>query len=640
MPDALPLRSGDPTELGGYEILGRLGEGGQGAVFLGRRADATGTVRAADHVAIKLLHGGLAGDEAARARFVRELEVAKRVARFCTAQVLDADVAGDQPYIVSEYVPGLSLHHVVRSEGPRTGGALERLAVSTLTALTAIHQAGIVHRDFKPHNVVMGPDGPRVIDFGVARALGAAGETQNVGTPAYMSPEHFTGGEVGPAADMFAWGTTMAFAATGRPAFGNDEMATVMHRILTGEPDLGDLPDPMRGLVLACLDKEPAQRPTARQAQERLVGAASGATSAGAPVPPLPAFPGLPADPAGPGSAAAPHSSTDPHASPSVMAGALLPPDHVTDPSGVRHRTAPQPPPYDAMTPPPGAPAAFHDGMRGDAQGGMHGGMHDGMQGGVHGGMHGGMHGAPPAIPPVPSGPQPQGPGGGRRGRLIVPIAAAAAVAVVLAGGAAWAATRGGDGKGKERQVAASEQSPGAQGAPGTADGPGSAAENPAKKKTAQPQDGKSGAPASPDTSKKPAAPQQPSGTKPTQGTGGSGGGGSTPVQEPANKYTPQQACNSGGHGGGYYVQRSLSVSGGVAYLLYNSSGYNCAVTMKTKNVGKASPVSVWIQKKGGGSIADSGSFAWYAGPVYVKAPGVCVRFGGNGRSAPYGNCG
>jgi serine/threonine protein kinase len=109
--------------------------------------------------------------------------VAKLVARFCTAQVLDADVAGDRPYIVSEYVPGRSLYSLVREEGPRGGGALERLAISTLTALAAIHQAGIVHRDFKPQNVMLGPDGPRVIDFGVARALGAAGETQNVGTP-------------------------------------------------------------------------------------------------------------------------------------------------------------------------------------------------------------------------------------------------------------------------------------------------------------------------------------------------------------------------------------------------------------------------------------------------------------------------
>ncbi|WP_246178762.1 serine/threonine protein kinase [Actinomadura decatromicini] len=587
MPDALPLRSGDPIELGGYEIVGRLGEGGQGSVFLGRRVGAGGDVPAVDHVAIKLLHGGLAGDTSARARFVRELEVAKRVARFCTAQVLDADVAGDQPYIVSEYVPGLSLHHVVRTDGPRTGGALERLAISTLTALTAIHQAGIVHRDFKPHNVMMGPDGPRVIDFGVARALGAAGETQNVGTPAYMAPEHFTGAEVSTASDMFAWGTTMVFAATGRPAFGNDEMASVMHRILTGEPDLGDLPSPMRELVSACLAKEPAQRPTARQAQERLVGAASGTSAAEAPVQPLPAFPAEMNSAAGDRG----RGSTDPHAAPSDMAGALLPPDQVTDPSSPRNRTAPQPPSY----------------------------------------FEAGHGGAPPVFPSGSS--SGHGAGGRKRGRLVVPIAAAAAVAAVIAGGSVWAATRSGDDKGNDHQVAAADQN-GAQDGQGAV--AGGDARNPTKPKPGQPQGKQSPTPAGPNSSQQPGAPQQPGSTS----TKGGGGGASTPTKEPANKYTPQAACNSGGHGGGYYVQRSMGVSGGTAYQLYNSSGYNCAVTMKTQHVGTKSPVSVWIQKQGGSQVVDSGSFAWYAGPVYVKAPGACVRFGGNGRTAAYANCG
>ncbi len=591
MPDSHPLRSGDPVELGGYEILGRLGEGGQGAVFLGRPAGGAG----ADHVAIKLLHGGLAGDESARARFVRELEVAKRVARFCTAQVLDADVAGDQPYIVSEYVPGLSLFYVVRTEGPRTGGALERLAVSTLTALTAIHQAGIVHRDFKPRNVMMGPDGPRVIDFGVARALDATGETQNVGTPAYMSPEHFTGEHVGRAADMFAWGTTMTFAATGRPAFGNDEMASVMHRILTGEPDLGDLPSPLRELVLACLSKEPAQRPTAREAQERLVGAASGAPSPGPFVPPLPA------DAPGPQYASAPSGSADPHAAPSVAAGAVPPSEPATDPSGVRHGTAPQPLPFGEAAPPP----AGH-----------------------------GVPGMPP--PPPPGPPHGQGSNGGRRGRLIVPIAAAVAVAAVIAGGAAWAATRPDGDKGQS--ASAVEQNPGVQGDTGAANGAGGNTPGPVTTKPGQPEPGKSGAPTAPHASTKPGSPKQPGGSTPTRGTGGNG---STPAKEPPNKYTPQAACNSGGKGSGYYVLRSMAVSGGVAYLLYsNSTAYNCAVTIKSTHVGTKSPVSAWIQKKGGGTITDSGSFAWYAGPVYVKAPGECVRFGGNGRTAPYGNCG
>ncbi|WP_242614577.1 serine/threonine protein kinase [Actinomadura roseirufa] len=565
-PDAHPLRSGDPARLGGYEILGRLGEGGQGAVFLGRPT-APGARGTADHVAIKLLHGGLTGDESARARFVRELEVAKRVARFCTAQVLDADVAGDQPYIVSEYVPGLSLHRVVREEGPRTGGALERLAVSTLTALTAIHQAGIVHRDFKPHNVMMGPDGPRVIDFGVARALGAAGETQNVGTPAYMAPEHFTGGEVGPASDMFAWGTTMVFAATGRPAFGNDEMAMVMHRILTGEPDLGDLPNPMREVVLACLEKEPGRRLTARQAQERLVGAASGATAVAPSV-----FPGS----AGP---AASSVATV------AMAGTAPPADPVTDPSGPRTRTAPQPPPYGDTT--PHSPYG-----------------------------HGG-----PGTPPPPGRP-PERDGEGKRRARLVPLAAAAAVAALLAGGGVWAATRSDGGGGEERPLTAPEQQKVAP-QDGTAgkSGPGEATKKPGSK-----QDGKKHG-------------RRPDHKRPGDGKKTSGPGPAT-APEPPNKYTPQAVCNTGGHGGGYYVQRSVPASGGTVYLLYNSSGYNCAVTMKTVNVGKKSPVSVWIQRTGGGQINDGGAFEWYAGPVFVSAPSQCVRFGGDGAESPWGNCG
>ncbi|WP_433333261.1 serine/threonine protein kinase [Spirillospora sp. CA-294931] len=542
MPDAHPLRAGDPSRLGAYEILGRLGEGGQGAVFLGRRTGMEpGETTALDnreHVAIKLLHSGLAGDESARARFVRELEVAKRVARFCTAQVLDADVAGGQPYIVSEFVPGQSLYKVVRTDGPRTGGALERLAISTLTALIAIHQAGIVHRDFKPHNVMMGPDGPRVIDFGVARALGAAGETSNVGTPAYMAPESFTGGDIGPASDMFAWGTTMVFAANGSPAFGSDTMAAVMHRILTEEPELGDLPDTLRELVAACLEKEPANRPTAREAQERLVGAATGS----APAPPIPPFP-------------------------MGMVGADLLPDL---PTAGRGTTAPQ---------------------------------------------------LPPPPPPVESS--------GRK-RLVLPLLAAATVAALLAGGSVWAATRSGDDDKTNDQRTSTTAQEDTKDSPAEEALPGGPSKGP-KKSSAPSKDGKQQpGPKGTEPGQEDPKTSQPE-PKPTK---------SGPVQEPPNKYTPQAVCNSGGHGGGYYVQRSVSGSGGTAYLLYNSSGYNCAVTLKTRNVGKRSPVSVWIQRKGGSQIGDSGSFEWYAGPVYVSARKECVRFGGAGASAPWGNCG
>jgi hypothetical protein len=268
--DIQSLSPDDPRSLGRYELLGRLGRGSQGIVFLARDP-ANGR-----QVAVKLLHAHLDGDDATRFRFLREVEAAKRVARFCTAQVLDADLAGTRPYVVSEYIPGLSLAEVIRSDGPRTGGALDRIAINTATALGAIHHAGIVHRDFKAANVLLGPDGPVVIDFGVAKALGTVERQvtltgQQVGTPAYMAPEQFKDDPVGPGTDIFAWGATMVFAATGTLPFGDGSIPSVMYRILNEPPDLGGLHGPMRDLVTECLAKDPAARPTARQIVDRLM---------------------------------------------------------------------------------------------------------------------------------------------------------------------------------------------------------------------------------------------------------------------------------------------------------------------------------------------------------------------------------
>jgi ABC-type branched-subunit amino acid transport system substrate-binding protein len=271
MKETRPLVPGDPSRLGEYVLVGRLGEGGQGTVFLGR--DGAGA-----EVAVKLLRAGLSEDPASRARFVRELAVAERVAGFCTAQVLDADVAGDQPYIVSEYVPGPSLQELVAERGPRGGTDLDRLAIGTATALTAIHQAGIVHRDFKPPNVLMGPDGPRVIDFGIARALdlGSSATSQAIGTPAYMAPEQVSGDPIGPAADLFAWGATMLYAVSGTAPFAGGAIAATMHRVLHFEPDLDPLPQHLRPLIAACLRKDPAERPGAQEVLLRLLGLPAG----------------------------------------------------------------------------------------------------------------------------------------------------------------------------------------------------------------------------------------------------------------------------------------------------------------------------------------------------------------------------
>jgi eukaryotic-like serine/threonine-protein kinase len=257
MPHVDPLREGDPAAVGPYRLVGRLGAGTQGPVYLAQARNGVPVV-------VKVLREELSGDD----RLARELAAARRVEPLGVAQVLDASFGG-RPYVVSEYVDGPPLQRVGRQDGAE----LQRLATATATALAAIHQAGVVHRDLKPANVLLGPGGPRVVDFGLVgaqQAVTAAGGFH--GTPAYMAPEQLAGQEAGAAADVFAWAGVIVFATTGAPPFGDGSLPSVIHRIMHEEPQLGDMPQPLRAIVQSCLAKEPAHRPAMRQVMLHLLG--------------------------------------------------------------------------------------------------------------------------------------------------------------------------------------------------------------------------------------------------------------------------------------------------------------------------------------------------------------------------------
>ncbi|MBL7252932.1 serine/threonine-protein kinase [Paractinoplanes lichenicola] len=265
-----PLRPGDPRRLGDYHLLARLGEGGMGTVYLGRAPDG-------QPVAVKVIRPEFADDDEFRARFRSEVNRAREVPSFCTAAVLAADSDSDAPYLVVEYVDGPSLQEMIDERGPMAPGDLHSVAVGVAAALTAIHGAGVIHRDLKPANVLLSLGLPKVIDFGIARALGGSTHYTRpgdwMGTVGYMAPERLDSslGPDSPAADIFAWGAVIAFAGTGRAPFGGDTPAAVVTQVLTQPPNLYGLPASLADLIAEALDKDPGKRPTSNELLQRLL---------------------------------------------------------------------------------------------------------------------------------------------------------------------------------------------------------------------------------------------------------------------------------------------------------------------------------------------------------------------------------
>jgi hypothetical protein len=259
------LRDMDPARVGRYRLTARLGAGGMGVVYLG-------TARDGRQVAVKVLRPELADDPEFRDRFAREVSNLTRVKGVCTVRVIEADTDGVWPFMVTEYVPGPSLSEYVDRYGPPGPDMMYGLATGLAEALTAIHAAGVVHRDLKPSNVILGQDGPKVIDFGIAQALDATSVTRTgimVGSAGFMAPEQVTG-RAGQAADVFAWAVTLTYAASGQMPFGTGFADAILYRVLHGEPDTSAVPVLLRPMVEAALVKDPRRRPRADELLARL----------------------------------------------------------------------------------------------------------------------------------------------------------------------------------------------------------------------------------------------------------------------------------------------------------------------------------------------------------------------------------
>ena len=265
-----PLLQTDPSQVGRYRLVARLGAGGMGVVYLGVDSDGR-------QFAVKVLRPELADNPEFRVRFGREVTMLTRVQGVCTVRVIEADTQAPKPYLVTEYADGPSLSEYIDARGPLDAGMLYGLATGLAEALAAIHAAGIVHRDLKPSNVLLTAGGPKVIDFGIAQALDTTSLTRTgitVGSAGFMAPEQVTG-RAGTAADIFTWAVTVAYAASGQSPFGTGAPDAILYRIMHAAPDITAVPPGLHPLVEAALVKDPQARPTAQQLLSQLTHTAA-----------------------------------------------------------------------------------------------------------------------------------------------------------------------------------------------------------------------------------------------------------------------------------------------------------------------------------------------------------------------------
>jgi hypothetical protein len=340
-----PLTSEDPAQIGSYRLQARLGAGGMGRVYLA-------STPAGRPVALKVLRSDLSHDRDFRLRFQQEIQAAQRVRGLYTAELIDADPAAAPPWLATAYVPGPSLEYVIDSGGPMPEATVFRLVAGVAEALQAIHRAGVIHRDLKPSNVLLAQDGPRVIDFGIARALAATPLTRSdvmMGSPDFLSPEQILDLPVTAAIDVFALGSLAAFAATGRVPFGRGHITEVAHRVVHDPPDLTGCPARLLTLIEACLEKQPEARPSPSRVLEFCL--ASPGVLAG----PVPAWPGW--GPAGALAAALPGAGPGPGPGPGpASSSGYASSDYASSPNAATAGAATAVLP--AMTPPYGPGSA------------------------------------------------------------------------------------------------------------------------------------------------------------------------------------------------------------------------------------------------------------------------------------------